>query len=493
MRNSVNLWNDAKRAEHLQEENRDMTMNRIVPVILCGGSGTRLWPLSRDLYPKQFMNLGDGRTLFGDALTRATKATDNAAPLIVCNEAYRFYVSAALAERGLSASIVLETEPRNTAPAIALAAFALSGDDPLMLILPSDQTIEDEQIFCEGVQQATAVAEKGYIATFGIIPTAAETGFGYMEQGTSLGEGAYRVARFVEKPDSATAQAMLAQGSFVWNSGMFLLRASTYLRELERYAPDIFAACRKAWMTRQPDGAFCRPASDAFLASPANSIDYAIMEHTDRAALVPLQLHWSDLGSWEAFYQAGPHDENGNVCVGDVFIEDATNNYLNSGERLVAAVGVKDMAVVATKDAVFVAPRNRVQEVKKIVERLKEKKRPECEHHPLVYRPWGSYETLALGIRFQVKRITVNPGAELSLQMHHHRAEHWVVVSGTAEISNGNDVGIYTENQSTYIPVGCHHRLKNPGLIPLVLIEVQSGSYLGEDDIIRVEDNYGRK
>ncbi len=473
-------------------------MQNIVPVILCGGSGTRLWPLSREAYPKQFVDLGEGRTLFKDTLTRAMSFAEDGesvSPVIVCNEEHRFYVTASLYECCLRGRILLEPAPRNTAPAIALAAQALSAEqgDALMLVMPSDHAIRDAAAFREGVLKGAAQAEKGHIVTFGIVPTGPETGFGYIEQGEALDDCCYRVARFVEKPDHAKAQAMLAAGGYSWNSGMFLMRASVYLRELERFAPQIATACRAAWSGRTQDGAFIRPDADAFLASPADSMDYAVMEHTEAAAVTPLATGWSDLGSWEAFYAKGTPDDRGNVCSGDVMIEDAEGCYLNARSRLLAAIGVRGLVVVETADAVLVAPRDRVQDVKRIVGRLKREDRPECRFHPVVCRPWGSYETLALDARFQVKRIIVKPGAELSLQMHHHRAEHWVVVSGTAEVTNGDEVRLFSENQSTYIPLGTKHRLKNPGVIPLVLIEIQSGSYLGEDDIVRFADAYGRE
>ncbi|OXS29338.1 MAG: mannose-1-phosphate guanylyltransferase/mannose-6-phosphate isomerase [Desulfovibrio sp. MES5] len=469
-------------------------MQNIAPVILCGGSGTRLWPLSRETYPKQFVDLGEGRTLFKDTLLRAHGTPASLEPVVVCNEDHRFYVTAALYECDVRATILLEPAPRNTAPAIALAAFALAcdGTDPLMLVLPSDHAINDEDVFFKGVESAAALAEQGHIVTFGITPTSPETGFGYIEQGEILGDG-YRVARFVEKPDAATARTMLDQGGFLWNSGMFLLRASVYLKELERFAPEIHAACRAAWDRRTTDGAFCRPDAAAFLASPSDSIDYAVMEQTDLTTVIPLTTGWSDLGSWEAFYQAEQGDDCGNVCHGDILTQDAENCYFNAQHRLLTAIGVRDLVVVETSDAVLVAPRERVQDVKAIVGRLRAAQRAECRQHPRVYRPWGSYETLVMDGRFQVKRILVNPGAELSLQMHHHRAEHWVVVSGTAEVTNGDETRLYSENQSTYIPVGTRHRLKNPGVIPLVLIEIQSGAYLGEDDIVRFADVYGRE
>ena len=379
-------------------------------------------------------------------------------------------------------------------PAIALAAFAAlsGGGDPLLLVLPSDHVLKPQDVFAEAVARARACAESGRIVTFGITPDAPETGFGYIRRGGALPSGGYAVARFVEKPDLARAEAMLADGGYLWNSGMFLFRASIYLEELALHAPGIHAACRAAWEGHHADRDFIRPDADAFLSSPADSIDYAVMEKTDRAAVVPLTADWSDLGSWEAFYEAAPHDGDGNVRVGDVYAEGAENCYLHASNRMVAALGVSDLVVVETADSVLVADRARTQDVKNIVESLKKEGRGEAESHPLVYRPWGSYETLARGERFQVKRIIVKPGGQLSLQKHHHRAEDWVVVEGTAEITVGDKVLLYHEDQSTYIPLGTVHRLKNPGMIPLVIIEIQSGSYLGEDDIVRLEDSYGR-
>ncbi len=466
---------------------------KLYPVILCGGSGTRLWPLSRDMYPKQFVDLGNGRSLFKDTLARA-QGISQEAPLIVCNQEHRFYVGAALQENGIQGNIILEPAPRNTAPAIALAAFAArERDDALLLVLPSDHIVKDGEQFAAAVHEACAIAEQGSIITFGITPTAPETGFGYIRQGTPLAFGIVSVERFVEKPDLSAAVAMLKQGGYSWNSGMFLFKASTYLDELRRYAPDIYAACEQAWEQRTVDHDFIRPGKDAFLSSPANSIDYAVMEHTAKAAVMPLSIRWSDMGSWEAFYEEAIPNEEGNVCTGDVIVQDARNCYLHGTSRLIAALGIEDIAVVETRDAVLVGKRAQLQDVKKIVAELKRQNRSEYRQHPRVFRPWGSYESLAVGARFQVKRITVNPGAQLSLQMHYHRAEHWVIVSGTAEVTNGEISRLYTENQSTYIPLGTVHRLKNPGTIPLEIIEIQSGSYLGEDDIVRLDDVYGRK
>ena len=470
------------------------------PVILCGGSGTRLWPLSRECHPKQFVDLGNGRTLFKDTIRRASRLSGAQPPIVVCNEAHRFLVGASLFECGSSGALLLEPTPRNTAPAIALAALAAlenaSSDrdaDPLLLVLPSDHLLDDEARFAEAVADAAALAREDRLVTFGIAPTAPETGFGYIQLGESLSHRGFQVARFVEKPSLERAQAMLDAGGHVWNSGMFLFRAALYLRELERHAPAMVAACRAAWNARQIDGRFTRPDAEAFAASPADSIDYALMERTALAAVRPLDARWSDLGSWEAFFRTGARDESGNVCAGDVLGEDVHGCYLHGTHRLVAAIGVSDLAVVETKDAVLVSPLDRVQDIKQLVARLQKDGRPEAKFNSVVDRPWGQYESLISGPRFQVKRIVVNPGAMLSLQMHYHRAEHWVVVQGTAEVTNGDSVRLFTEDQSTYIPLGTMHRLRNPGTVPLVIIEIQSGSYLGEDDIVRVEDVYGRK
>lgn len=458
-----------------------------------------MWPLSREGYPKQFVNLGGGRTLFKDTLLRIRRISICEDPIVICSKKYRFYASSEMLECGSKGKIILEPSPRNTAPATTLGVLAIAeyahddSNDPLVLVLPSDHQLKSDMVFREGVEKAVTLAEQGHIVTFGIVPSGPEIGFGYIQQGEALGDSGYSVQSFVEKPDVELARKMLQKGGYLWNGGMFVFKASVFLRELEKHAPDIYGYCQSAWQGHTVEGNFTLPEKDQFLACPTDSIDYAVMEHTTCAAVVPLQTEWNDLGSWEAFYQEAAKDDGGNVCKGDVILDKVSNCYLHSCDRLIAAIGIKDLAVVETKDAVLISHRNQVQRIKNIVAYLKKSGRSEYEHHPLVYRPWGSYETLAVGDRFQVKRIIVNPGEELSLQLHHHRAEHWIIVSGTAEVTNGDTVNMYTENQSTYIPLGCIHRLKNPGVIPLILIEIQSGSYLGEDDIVRLEDIYGRK
>ena len=467
-------------------------MTTLFPVILCGGTGSRLWPLSRAGHPKQFIEFGS-TSLLADTLARCA-GLEHDRLLIVSNEAHRFYVSDTV--RNLpAADIILEPEQRNTAPAIALAALRaleVGGPQPVLLVLPADHRMEPEDVFVRAVRTALPAVEEGRLVTFGITPTSPATGFGYIIRGEALPHGLYEVARFQEKPDAATARRLLDSGEALWNSGMFLFRADVYLEQLRRFRPEMFAAVSAAWQRRTADGRFLRPDAEAFCASVADSVDYAIMEKTDRAAVIPLPLRWNDLGSWEAFYEISPHDAEGNARQGDVMTEGCRNCYLHSTGRLVAAVGVEDVAVVETRDAVLVARRDRVQEVKNIVQRLEAAKRPEHALHPRVCRPWGSYERLAAGDRFQVKHIVVNPGGELSLQKHYHRAEHWVVVGGVAEVTLNDSVRVVTENESIYIPQGSLHRLRNPGKLPLLLIEIQTGGYLGEDDIVRVSDIYGR-
>ena len=465
---------------------------KIQPVILCGGSGTRLWPASRTKYPKQFMLLGNGSNLFKETLNRTNALTDTEDPIVVSNDAYRFYASAAMHEEDKTGSIILEPVSRNTAPAIALAAFAaLEKHDPLLLVLPSDHRFAHPEKFCAAVELARQTAESGMLVTFGIEPSCPETGYGYIKRGSEISAGVFEVDRFLEKPSEDKAKAMLAEGGHYWNSGIFFFKASTYLEELKRFAPSIWQAVREAWGQRRTDLSFIRPGT-AFCQSPSDSIDYAVMEHTTKAAVVPVDCGWSDLGSWEAFYEVSPKDADGNACEGDVIVENSSNCYLRSSGRLIAALDVHDLAVVETRDAILITDRRKSQDVKQVVEKLKLEKRPESDIHLKVYRPWGSYETLVLSDRFQVKRIVVDPGEENSLQLHYHRAEHWIVVSGTAEVTIGDNTRLLTENESVYIPLGMKHRIKNPGTIPLVFIEVQSGSYLGEDDIVRLQDDYGR-
>ena len=468
-------------------------MTLLVPVILCGGSGSRLWPLSRELHPKQFITF-DGDTLFGQTLERTSSLPGATQPIVVCNDLHRFFVSGIARQKDKPVSILLEPISRNTCPAITMAALAAieDGEDPLLLVLPSDHSIPSNEAFVTSVASAVPGAEKNLLFTFGIVPNAPETGYGYIQQGAPLPEGGYKVARFVEKPDTKTAEAFLKNGGYTWNSGIFLFRASVFLAELEHLAPKMAEGCRAAWKTRSQDREFTRFSPKAFAAIPANSIDYAVMEHTDRAGIVELATHWNDLGSWSAFYNEANHDDAGNATVGDVVLHGAQDCYVHSSHRLVAAMDVKNIAIVETADAVLVINRDKTQRVKDLLGILKESKRSEAETHLHVYRPWGSYEILSQGDGFQVKRITVNPGSSLSSQYHLHRAEHWVVVRGVATISNGNNTFSLKEGESTYIPIGNVHRLENKNDAPLEIIEVQTGNYLGEDDIVRLDDIYGR-
>lgn len=477
----------------------------LIPVILSGGAGTRLWPLSRELYPKQLLPLVNEATLLQETVLRLAGLTEMGKPLVVCNEHHRFMVAEQL--RGIDCpadSIILEPVGRNTAPAVAVAALQAmaGGDDPLLLVLPADHVILDGGALHEAIACAIPLAETGRLITFGIVPDKPETGYGYIKGGASLGSGgcqeghtpgpAFEVAAFVEKPDMVTAEQYLSEGGYYWNSGMFLFRASRYLQELEQFVPEMLICCRQALSGGQQDLDFIRLDADGFAACPKDSIDYAVMEKTSAAAVIPLDAGWNDVGSWSALWEVGTPDAAGNVMRGDVLVEDAHNCYLHSSGRMVAAVGLEDHVVVETADAVLVAARDRVQDVKGIVAQLKQQDRGEALLHRRVNRPWGSYECIDQSERYQVKRITVHPGASLSLQMHHHRAEHWVVVKGTARITQDGENFTLSENQSTYIPLGVTHRLENPGIIPLELIEVQSGSYLGEDDIVRFDDSYGR-
>ena len=466
----------------------------IVPVIMAGGSGTRLWPLSRKLFPKQFHALTGDLSMLQSTVERLV-GLPVTAPLLLCNEEHRFLAAEQMRQLGLEdISILLEPEGRNTAPAIALAALHLTraGDDLLMLVLAADHAIAGEAAFRDAVLAAEMQAKEGSLVTFGILPTAPETGYGYIRCGQALTAGGFAVDAFVEKPDAATAAAYLEQGGYYWNSGMFMFRAGRYLEELERFRPEMVEACRKALNGGERDLHFVRVAAEPFRACPADSIDYAVMEKTADAVLVPLNAGWCDIGSWSALWDISNKDEEGNVCRGDVVCEESAGNLLLAESRMIAALGVKNLVVVETKDAVLVAERGRAQEIKAVVERLESSGRNEHITHREVFRPWGSYDSIDVGGRYQVKRITVKPGARLSVQMHHHRAEHWVVVSGTARVTNGDETVLVTENESTFIPIGRVHSLENPGSIPLELIEVQSGSYLGEDDIVRLEDRYGR-
>ena len=468
----------------------------ILPIILSGGAGTRLWPMSRELYPKQLLPLAGDKTMLQETISRLDGLADIENPLIVCNDAHRFMVAEQIRQLDKQAhAIILEPCGRNTAPAVAIAALYAQNlkTDPVLLILPADHLIKDISRFHKAVQSGVTAAEQGSLVTFGVVPTQPETGYGYIRADQSANSSVYPVAEFVEKPDMETAKSYLASGDYYWNSGMFMFRASRYLEELELYQPEMLAACQNAYTHMLGDLDFQRLDETAFAASPADSIDYAVMEKTDRAVVIPLAAGWNDIGAWSALWDVHPHDSDGNVLIGDVLTESANNCYLHAGHRLLAAVGVEDLVVVETADAILVAQRDQVQNVKAIVTQLKQQDRTEANLHRRVNRPWGAYEGVDAGERFQVKRITVNPGASLSLQKHHHRAEHWIVVKGTAKVTCGDNILLLSENQSTYIPLGEVHRLENPGQIPLEIIEVQSGSYLGEDDIIRLEDAYGRE
>jgi mannose-1-phosphate guanylyltransferase/mannose-6-phosphate isomerase len=470
----------------------------ITPVILSGGSGTRLWPLSRELYPKQLLPLVGIRTMLQDTVTRLSGIDGIEAPLIVANDTHRFMIAEQMRQIGVKpVAIMLEPVGRNTAPAVAVAAlYALSRrKDPVLLVLPADHVIKDVASFQAAVAAGGRLAKQGRLITFGIVPTGPETGYGYIKKGKSLRakDSAYAVERFVEKPDLATATKYVSSGSYLWNSGMFMFRASAFLKELRRFAPAMLAACTKAYEASARDLDFLRLGKEAFAACPADSIDYAVMEKTVSAAVISLDAGWSDVGSWASLWEVHPRDRSGNAIAGDVIATDMKNSLIHAGSRLVAAIGLKDVVIVETADAVLVAHKEHSQKVKQVVDDLKREKRGEALLHRRVNRPWGAYECIDSEDRFQVKRITVKPGASLSLQKHMHRAEHWVVVKGTARITRGKKMITLSENESTYIPLGVRHRLENPGKIALELIEVQSGSYLGEDDIERFDDKYGRK
>jgi mannose-1-phosphate guanylyltransferase/mannose-6-phosphate isomerase len=470
---------------------------KIYPVILSGGAGTRLWPLSRAVLPKQLLPIVADKTMLQDTALRVAGLPGLQAPLVVCGNDHRFMVAEQLRAAGITPlGILLEPVGRNTAPAVAAAAHFLKAIDPeaVMLVLPADHVIDNTEAFKEAVTRAAALVKDGGLATFGIVPQSPETGYGYIRRGAALAgcEGCYQVERFVEKPDLATAEAFVADGGYYWNSGMFMFAAEQYLAELAKFAPGIAEAAEKAVGTGYRDLDFCRLDETAFSSCPSDSIDYAVMEHTAKAVVVPADIGWSDVGSWSALWEVQAKDADGNAQRGDVYLDGVKNSLVRAESRIVAVVGLEDIVVVETNDAVLVAHKNAVQRVKQVVDHLKSKERTEHLHHTKVYRPWGHYEGIDAGDRFQVKRITVKPGEKLSLQMHHHRAEHWVVVSGTARVTCGDKVSLLSENESTYIPIGMNHRLENPGKLPLHIIEVQSGSYLGEDDIVRFEDIYKR-
>lgn len=468
----------------------------IIPVIMAGGSGTRLWPMSRSLYPKQFLPLVNDTTMLEDTCLRL-KGLLADSPLVICGEDHRFTVAEQLREDHESARIILEPAGRNTAPAVALAAMCAlqqqSDKDPLLLVLAADHVITDVGAFHRAVAEASSFAQNNHLVTFGIVPTGPETGYGYIKAGEGLSSVASTVAEFVEKPDRPTAEHYVSCGNYLWNSGMFMFRASRYLEELKKHRPDIHSACELAMQDAQVDVDFVRPNQSAFLACPEESIDYAVMEKTGDAVVVPLSCGWSDVGSWSALWEVSDKDSEGNALLGDVLSQNSKNCYVRSDSKLVTTIGVEDLIIVESDDAIMVAHKDHVQDVKNTVAELKRQGRSEAKLHRKVYRPWGYYDSIDYGLRFQVKRIVVKPGAKLSLQMHHHRAEHWIVVSGTAKVTKGNEEFLVSENQSTYIPLGVQHRLENPGAIDLEMIEVQSGSYLGEDDIVRFEDTYGRQ
>lgn len=481
----------------------------MIPVILSGGSGTRLWPVSRKTHPKQFWPLASEASMLQETCKRLQGHDHADAPIMVCNTDHRFFVAHQLEELGIkNASIILEPMGRNTAPATAIAALhALrsgtikDGNDPILLVLPADHVISDIPAFHRVLQQGEQLAEQGHLVTFGIVPRGAETGYGYIQSGSSVAgstvddpaTAAMRIQRFVEKPDKATAESYIASGDYLWNSGMFMFRASRFLKELEKFAPDMLKAATEAYEKADRDMDFIRLDRDAFEQCPGDSIDYAVMEHTQDGVVVPLDAGWNDVGSWSALWEIGEKDDAGNVTMGDVLALESENCYLRSDGRLLATVGIDNLVVVDTPDVVMVAPLDQVQRVKELVGQLSSDQRHEIDVHARVHRPWGCYQGIDMDKRYQVKRISVSPGASLSLQMHHHRAEHWVVVNGTAKVTCGDKTFILSENESTFIPVGTKHRLENPGKIPLDIIEVQSGSYLGEDDIVRFEDVYGRE
>ncbi|HCG5284335.1 mannose-1-phosphate guanylyltransferase/mannose-6-phosphate isomerase [Vibrio parahaemolyticus] len=464
----------------------------ITPVIMAGGTGSRLWPMSRALHPKQFLRLTSEYSMLQETALRVGGVTQQN-NIVICNEDHRFLAAEQLREIDRLGNIILEPVGKNTAPAIALAAFQLSQTDPetLMLVLAADHVIQDRLAFEKSVLAAQLAAEKGKMVTFGIVPTHAETGYGYIRRGGKIDEG-FEVEQFVEKPSKELAVQYVDAGDYYWNSGMFMFKASRYLEELKLHRPDIYSVCEQAMKTKTGDLDFTRISEDIFNECPSDSIDYAVMEKTQDAVVIPLDAQWSDVGAWSALWDISEKDSAGNVLKGDVIAHNSTNSYFNAEQKMIAAVGVDNLVVIETKDAVLVANKDHVQDVKEIVEHLKSNGRTEHHIHREVYRPWGKYDSIDYGERDQVKRITVNPGEKLSIQMHHHRSEHWIVVAGTAKVTNGEETILVSEDQSTYIPLGTIHALENPGKIPLEMIEVQTGSYLGEDDIVRFEDRYGR-
>jgi len=465
----------------------------IVPIILSGGSGTRLWPLSRKLHPKQFIDLVNDTTLFQDTILRLPKNTAN--PLIICNEEHRFLAAEQLRQIDKESNgIILEPIGKNTAPAIALAAlkFINNGEDPLLLVLSADHLIKNIDAFHQSIEVAEKLAENDKLVTFGIVPNKAETGYGYIKANIDNTADYYKIQSFTEKPNEENAKKYLDSGNYLWNSGMFMFKASIYLQELEKFEPEILASCKKSCQTEYKDKDFIRLNNDEFFQCPEQSVDYAVMEHTKDGVVVPLDANWSDIGSWDALWDAKNKDKNGNVSEGDVILDDVKNTYTYSSNRLVSVIGASDLVIVDTQDALLVADKKYSQNIKNIVSQLKQDSRTEADNHRKVFRPWGYYDSIDADNGFQVKRILVNPGAKLSLQKHEHRAEHWVVVKGVAKVTCGDKTFSLNENQSTYIPKGEVHRLENTEKIDLEIIEIQTGDYLGEDDIIRLEDDYQR-
>lgn len=469
----------------------------LLPVIMAGGTGSRLWPMSRELYPKQFLRLYGQNSMLQETITRLS-GLDTQEPMVICNEEHRFLVAEQLRQLDkLSHNIMLEPVGRNTAPAIALAALQATknGDDPLLLVLAADHIINNVQVFHNAIQVAQKYAEVGHLVTFGIVPGSAETGYGYIQRGDALDDSqqtSYKVARFVEKPDRARAETYLASGDYYWNSGMFMFRAKKYLSELAKFRPDILDSCKQAIASADDGNDFISIPHDIFSDCPDESVDYAVMEKTSDAVVVGLDADWNDVGSWSALWDVSPKDQEGNVLTGDSWVHNSQNCYINSDGQLVAAIGVDNLVIISTKDAVLVMDKDRAQDVKKIVEHLKHNQRSEYKRHREIYRPWGRSDVIVQTPRFNVNRITVKPGGAFSMQMHHHRAEHWVILSGTGQITVNGKQFLLTENQSTFIPIGAEHCLENPGKIPLEVLEIQSGTYLGEDDIIRIKDQYGR-